>query len=300
MAALEFDLPGVRIGVAEYEAGPTGCTVFAFDRPLAASADVRGGSPGTMLAEDIGLLRAVCFAGGSLLGLEAVTGVASELFAQRGHEHVDWGDVPAVGGAILFDFDRPNGVYPDKALGAAALAAARPGYCPTGRVGAGRNVRVGKGAAGLSSEPGGQGAAIRSLGRAKVLAVVVVNALGAVVDRRGQVVRGHLHPQTGQRLDLHTWLGQGEDAAGTQGNTTLTLLLTNQKMSPPALRQVARQVHASMGRSIQPFHTSFDGDVLFAVTTGEVDEPALRDPSSLGVLAAEAVWDAVLDAVAHD
>ena len=27
---LELDFPGLRIGVAEYEEGPTGCTVFHF------------------------------------------------------------------------------------------------------------------------------------------------------------------------------------------------------------------------------------------------------------------------------
>ena len=26
--ALEFDFPGLEIGIAEYEEGPTGCTVF--------------------------------------------------------------------------------------------------------------------------------------------------------------------------------------------------------------------------------------------------------------------------------
>ena len=28
---LAFDFPGMQIGVAEYEAGPTGCTVFYWD-----------------------------------------------------------------------------------------------------------------------------------------------------------------------------------------------------------------------------------------------------------------------------
>jgi L-aminopeptidase/D-esterase-like protein len=54
-----------------------------------------------------------------------------------------------------------------------------------------------------------------------------------------------------------------------------------------------------MGRAIQPFHARFDGDVLFAVTTAEVDNPEL-DEISLGVLASEVAWDAVLASVPSD
>ena len=50
-----FDLPGVRIGVAEYSEGPTGCTVFAFERAFASSADVRRGSPGACWRTSWGL-----------------------------------------------------------------------------------------------------------------------------------------------------------------------------------------------------------------------------------------------------
>jgi L-aminopeptidase/D-esterase-like protein len=47
-----------------------------------------------------------------------------------------------------------------------------------------------------------------------------------------------------------------------------------------------------MARAIQPFHTIYDGDVFFSVTTGEVENPALNE-IALGVLAAELAWDAV-------
>jgi len=39
---LEFDFPGLEIGVAEYEEGPTGCTVFSFGMRASVSIDVRG------------------------------------------------------------------------------------------------------------------------------------------------------------------------------------------------------------------------------------------------------------------
>lgn len=42
--ALEFDLPELEIGVAEYDEGPTGCTVFHFPNGAATQIDARGGA----------------------------------------------------------------------------------------------------------------------------------------------------------------------------------------------------------------------------------------------------------------
>ena len=80
------------------------------------------------------------------------------------------------------------------------------------------------------------------------------------------------------------------------GNTTLTLVVTNQQLTRRELRQLGVQVHGSMGRAIQPFHALVDGDVLYTVSTNEVENPEL--PSmSLGVIASELAWDAVLSCV---
>ena len=77
------------------------------------------------------------------------------------------------------------------------------------------------------------------------------------------------------------------------GNTTLTLVVTNQRLDARALRHLGRQVHAAMGRAIFPFHTVQDGDVLYAVTTDEVDNPSLGG-IGLGMVASELAWDAIL------
>ena len=93
-------------------------------------------------------------------------------------------------------------------------------------------------------------------------------------------------------------IGGGGDSgsAGPTSNTTLTLVVTNQKLPFAALQRRAVQVHGSMNRAIQPFATALDGDVLYAVTTDEVENPALS-PIDLGVLASELAWDAVLSSV---
>lgn len=292
---LHFDFPGVRVGVAEYDDGPTGCTVFHLPPGGAACAqDIRGGSPGT-LGAGYEWAHAVCFAGGSLYGLEAACGVAAELMAMRGYT-VGWEDVELVLGAIVYDFGRrDNAVYPDAELGRQALRAAREGVFPLGRHGAGRSVTVGKTFALEQGEFSGQGGAFRQIGPTKIAVFTVVNAFGAVVDRDGRVVRGHYDA----KRDVRTPLVEGLEAQlprTAPGNTTLTLVVTNQRLNGRELRQLGAQVHASMARAIQPFHALVDGDVLYTVSTNEVESPDLTS-MSLGVLASELAWDAVLSSL---
>ena len=115
----------------------------------------------------------------------------------------------------------------------------------------------------------GQGAAFRQLGNVKVAVFTIVNSLGAVVNRDGTIARCAAPP------------------CGT---------ITNQKLPVWALQRLAVQVHTSMARAIQTFHTTRDGDVLFAATTGEVENDKLS-VADLGVIASEVAWDAVLSSV---
>jgi 6-aminohexanoate-oligomer endohydrolase len=298
-AVLEFDFPGLEIGIAEYDEGPTGCTVFNFREGAACSTDVRGGSPGT-IGDGYEWVHAICLAGGSLYGVEAATGVAAELLARREYR-TGWLDIPIVAGAIIFDFGpRDNAVYPDKALGRAALRTAREGVFPLGPRGAGRSATAGKTFEYSEGEPAGQGGAFRQIGETKVAVFTVVNAVGAVLDRDGTVVCGHLDRATGLRRGLVSGveerLGSGVPVRPLPGNTTLTVVATNQRLDQRSLRTFGRQVHASMARAIQPFHALVDGDVLFAVSTNEVESPLLES-IGLGIVASEVAWDAVLAAV---
>jgi L-aminopeptidase/D-esterase-like protein len=293
---LDVDFPGLEFGVAEYAEGPTGCTVFHFPQVASLHIDVRGGSPG-INGEHLTETNAICFAGGSLYGLEASTGVAAELFAKRGYS-TQWMDIALVQGAIIFDYGRrENAIYPDKELGRAAVRALGPGRFALGPHGAGCSATAGHGA---SAELSGQGGAARQVGPTRIAVFTVVNAYGAIVDRAGNVVRGNRDPQTGKRRraeDIVAQTGAYDPpqarARGVAQNTNLTLLVTDQKLDPLQLRSVARQVHAAMARAIQPFHARWDGDILFAVTTQQVENTVL-DEVSLGVVASEIAWDAVL------
>jgi L-aminopeptidase/D-esterase-like protein len=292
---LAFDFPSFHIGVAEYAEGPTGCTVFYFPDGAPTAVDIRGGSSGTI--GNYPHNNAICLAGGSLYGLEAATGVAAELFKR--HEYsVDFEKITAVSGAIIYDFpSRQNSIYPDKVLGRAAMQSAQPNQFPLGARGAGISATVGNGLAFNAGQPSGQGGAFRQMGATKVAVFTVVNAIGAVVNRQGEVVYGHHNRQDGRHFHAITEVEQlfasGLALQTQPGNTTLTVVITNQKLNRFDLTQLGRQVHSSMARAIQPFHTIYDGDVLYAVTTNEIENPKLNS-IALGIVASEVAWDAVL------
>ena len=293
---LDVDFPGLELASAEYAEGPTGCTVFHLPDVASMHIDVRGGSPG-INGEHLTVVNAICFAGGSLYGLEASTGVAAELFAKRGYS-TKWMDIALVAGAIIFDYGRrENAIYPDKELGRAAVRALRPGRFPLGPHGAGCSATAGHGA---TAELAGQGGAVRKIGPTSVAVFTVINAYGALVDRAGNVVRGNRDAKTGKRARAERMIDESGAyepvagrARGVTQNTNLTLVLTDQKLDALQLRSVARQTHSSMARGIQPFNTRWDGDILFAVSTQKVANPDL-DEVSLGVIASELAWDAAL------
>ena len=289
---LEFDFPGLEIGVAEYAEGPTGCTVIHFPKVASMHIDVRGGSPG-ISGEHLTAINAICLAGGSLYGLEASAGAAAELFARRAYS-TKWMDIALVTGACIFDFGRrANAVYPDKELGRAAVRALRPGVFPMGAHGAGCSATAGHGE---TAELSGQGAAFRIVGTTRIAVFTVVNAYGAIIDRSGNVVRGNRDGK-GERqhaADIVRTTGAYHPPAEPRSrNTTLTVVATDQRLDPLQLRSIARQVHTSMARAIQPFHARWDGDILYACSTQAALDPGL-DEVSLGIVASELAWDAVL------
>jgi L-aminopeptidase/D-esterase-like protein len=304
-ANLTFDFPAVHVGVAEYEDGPTGATVFYFPKTAKVAVDVRGGAPATVetdglrLAYDEPYVDAISFAGGSSYGLAAATGAAHELKA-RNAAGGDWGSIASVPGAIIFDLGgrRYNPIVPDFDLGRAALRNAKPNEFPLGPRGAGRFAMQGGYYGDDNRQHSGQGAAFRQAGPTRVAVFTVVNSLGAIVDRQGNIVRCHTEPcgTIADKLAKRVHVAAGSDDARPTEATTLTLVVTNQKLPFWALQRLAIHVHTSMARAIQPFHTTRDGDVLFAASTDEIENDQLS-VADLGVLASEVAWDAVLASV---
>lgn len=296
---LRFEFPGLRIGAAEYAEGPTGCTVLHFPEGARCEVDVRGGAPG--LFGGYCYADAICFAGGSFYGLEAVSGVAAEILHAR--KSAAWASIACVSGAVIYDFGRRSTLhYPDKLLGQAAFRAAAEGSFPIGRRGAGVSASVGKiyGSERFAAEDGGQGAAVKTIGDLTIAVFTVVNSVGAVLDEDGTVMRGFLDLSTGRRHRLETILTEqpkelAKVALRGVGNTTLTAVVVNKHIPANELRQLGRQVHSAMARVIQPFHTLYDGDILFALSVGE--DPASLSSVVIGEIASNLACAAVRSAV---
>ena len=305
---LQFDWPAIETASATYEVGPTGLTLFHFPHRVMAVVDVRGGGPGTVNTDMLRLsdsrpgVDSVVIAGGSLMGEEAITGVATGE-KDLGMRSVD--DMPVAVGAIIYDFHRHrlNEIYPDKRLAVTALKSLRPGAFALGAQGAGRMAMQG----GLfnCAAHSGQGAAFRQIGDLKIAAFVVVNARGTIVDRQGRVVNCPGNPHWTAKTTASDLLASGLDPSEMMAsppapttNTTIGLVVVNRRMDISALQRLAVQVHTSMARAIQPFSTAEDGDTLFVVSTLEASPTAggLTD-MGLDITAGEAMWDAILSSV---
>ena len=313
---LSFDWPAVQIGVGSYEEGPTGLTIIHFKNRASVAVDVRGGAPGTVNTDGLrngygaAFTDAIVLTGGSAYGEEAITAVATGL-KDLGLRAGDWYSLAFAPGAVIYDFGarRLNEIYPDKRLAHAALRSLRPGVFPLGAQGAGRMAMQG-GYFGCLAHSG-QGGAYRQIGPTKIAAFVVVNAFGAVTDREGRLVScnratswegltkvsellGHLPASL--KADWVAPASEQGTVAGTTRNTTISLVVTSQKLAPWELQRLAVQVHTSMGRGIQPFSTQQDGDTLFAASTQEVENNDLGSVT-LGAIASEIMWDAILASV---
>lgn len=77
------------------------------------------------------------------------------------------------------------------------------------------------------------------------------------------------------------------------GNTTLAVVITNAKCDKAQLCKIAGLAHDGYARSINPVHTSADGDSIYAVSIGSVR----ADQDLIGLLAADAVSEAIVRAV---
>lgn len=301
------DVPGLRVGNASNTRLKSGVTVLAAGKPFVASVDVRGGAPGTretdLLAPGrlVSDIDALVLSGGSAFGLDAASGVMDRLHATGRGFFVAEGvpQVPIVPAAILFDL--ANGGAKDwrdnpyRALGAAAFDAAGEDFA-------------------LGSEGAGTGAMTRTvmggLGSASFVlpdgttvgALVAVNAVGSalVPDSRHFLAGafevadefGGLGPSAA-RLPLAPFAFGKPGPADPRTNTTIAIVATDAALDKAGARRLAEVAHGGFARAIHPSHTPFDGDLIFAVSTGSRPLAAPLDELQLGEAAATCIARAI-------
>ena len=292
---------GIRVGHATNRRARTGCTVLLCMAGAAAGVDVRGFAPGTRETDAIrpgrrvGQAHGILLTGGSAFGLDAASGVMRFLEEHDAGFRTAHGVVPIVPAAVIYDLGVGDPrVRPDKAMGYRACKAATEAPVPTGPVGAGTGATVGK-APGLRAADGGIGTAcVRLPNGVAVGALVVVNAVGNVVDpATGETVAGARDESSDRWVDVTPSLLHGRAPRTPGTNTTIGVIATDAVLSPVEANRVAAMAHDGIARAIRPSHTFYDGDTLFALSTGK----RLADVNAVGILAAEVVAQAILSAV---
>ena len=300
------EIRNVKIGQTENKEAGTGCTVFICEEGMRAGLDVRGGGPASrdsqllnpLMAAD--KIHAIVLGGGSAFGLGAANGVMKYLEEHDIGFDVGVTKVPLVAQSDIFDLTvAETMVRPDPEMGyeAAKNACELQNY-KDGNYGVGCGATVGKIAGMENCMKTGIGSYAVQLGELKVGAVVVLNALGDVFDwKTGKKAAGVLKEDKSGFQDTVELMLKTIDVVENRyaANTTLAVVLTNASFSKAELCKIAGMAHDGYARSINPVHTSADGDSIYAVSAGEVK----ADRDVVGILAAETVSEAILRAVSH-
>lgn len=299
------DVAGLRVGHFTDPRRPTGCTVVLADDGATCGVDVRGAAPGTRETDlldpvnAVERVHAVLLAGGSAFGLDAAGGVLAWLEERGVGLPVGPACVPIVPAAVLFDLWLGDAsIRPDARAGRLACDAASSAAPAEGSIGAGAGATVGKLWGIERAMKGGVGTASLRIGGATVGALIVVNAIGDVIDPATARPIAGARSADGKRLigttasliagDLPPRLTPGMA-------TTIGCVATDLALTKAQCRKLAQCAHDGLARTIDPVHTAFDGDTLFALATGR--NTAQVHLVSLGAAIAAVTAMAVLRAV---
>jgi L-aminopeptidase/D-esterase-like protein len=224
--------------------------------------------------------------------------------------------VPIVPAAAIFDLVVAGEERPGPDEGRAALEAAFEGAgssVTTGRVGAGRGASVAKWRGGEHGSTGGVGTASARDGELVVGVLVVVNAVGDIVDADGTPIVASRAPADTPAFPEEAPFEAGPfegspferspfEGSPTEGgplepgtNTTIAVVATNARCTKVECHLLARSAHHGLARAIHPSHTRHDGDLAFACATGTVDAHLDR----LRVMVTDVTAAAVRNAVAY-
>ena len=298
------EIQGIKIGQTENADAGTGCTVLISEDGMRAGLDVRGGGPASRESQLLNplmaaqMVHAIVLAGGSAYGLGTANGVMEYLEEQGIGYDTGYALVPLVAQADIYDLSvAASDVRPDAAMGyeAARRALEEPNY-QDGNYGVGCGATVGKMGGMETCMKTGIGSYAVQIGPLQVGAVVVVNALGDVFDwKTGKEIAGMLTKDKTAFRSTSDFMKESIQVMDNKftGNTTLAVVITNAEFDKAQLCKIAGMAHDGLARSINPVHTSADGDSIYAVSAGEVE----ADQDLTGMLAAEAVSEAIIRAV---
>jgi L-aminopeptidase/D-esterase-like protein len=212
--------------------------------------------------------------------------------------------VPIVPAAILFDLGIGSSeVRPDAEMGFAACERASGERPEEGNAGAGMGATAGKilGAGGAMKV--GIGTASVDLGGGLVVgAIVAANPLGDILDpETGEILAGARPAKVGPvsvggegpfadtLIMMKGMLGKTALKFAARGNTVIGVVATNAALDKEQANKVAQMAQDGIARAVRPAHTMFDGDTIFAMSTGGKK----ADVSLIGAFASEVVAKAI-------
>jgi L-aminopeptidase/D-esterase-like protein len=305
------DVPGLRVGHWTDTRRPTGCTAILFDPEASVGVDYDGSAPGetgVVLLQPVSPVETVhglFLTGGGMFGLAAHAG----MIVSAGSEASSTGR-PACASDRARRGDRRSGAR-RSSIRPVRNPLTRPGRrrrrSPSRRAGAGAGATVGRmlrrdTAGGMK---GGLGTASLRAGDLVIGALAVVNAAGDVLDwRTGTIVAGARRPDGKGLADIvevmRRTVGRAAGGAGLIDDpflrTTLVVVATNLALNKTQMTKVAMMANCGAARAIRPYHTTGDGDQLFAASTRQLKRTDLNI-TTVGTLAAEVVAEAVLRGV---
>ena len=290
--------PGLSVGHATDAQMKSGVTVFLPDQPAIAAVHVAGGAPASREAaalspeNSVERIDAIVLTGGSAFGLAVADGAMDWLAANGRGFAVGPVRVPIAPAAALFDLlnggEKPADLASAyRALGRAACEAAG-GEVAVGSVGAGAGATT-------ADLKGGFGAAASVLADGcRVAAFVAVNSVGRVTLGSTPHFRAAPFERKAEfgGLGFPAKLPPDAGAIVTKrpmepgANTTLAVIATDCALSRAEAKRLAIAAHDGMALAIYPAHTPFDGDTVFALSTGA--RPLPGGMRGLGPLCAEA------------
>ena len=280
----------------------TGCTVILCPPETVASCHISGSAPGSRElallnpARKINSINALLLTGGSAFGLNAAAGVVGYLEENEIGYETHFGIVPIVPAAVIYDLNIGNNkVRPTGENAYKACQTASEDFNYQGSIGAGTGATVGKWSGISNAIKGGLGISTITIDKIFVRAITVVNAVGDVIDENGEILAGAIDDDgkfIAKRNPSKRW---STPEVGFSENTVLTVILTNANLTKLEANILSRRAQNGLARAIIPASTSYDGDVIFTLSSGS----SRMDPDVIYELATEVVRRSILAGVIH-
>lgn len=134
------------------------------------------------------------------------------------------------------------------------------------------------------------------IGELQLGAIVVVNALGDILDvNSGTPLAGLLSEDKKSLRSTKEFMYQhySDDRKNLGENTTIACLVSNAKLTKSEVNRITNIANNAYAKVISPVHTSLDGDSIFMMSNGNIKV----NPDTLATLAVDVLATAINRAI---